>query len=56
MFLQDFLKELTRRVETAYSQNRTEECNTKRLPPKKKSCRLKSRLSRQRSLVHDSNK
>ena len=32
MFLQD-LKELTGRVETAYSQNRTEECNTKRLLP-----------------------
>lgn len=43
MFLQDFLKALTGRVEKAYSQNRTEECNTKRLcspRPPKKSCRL----------------
>lgn len=57
MFLQSFPKEFTGRVEMAYSQNRTEECNTKRLQKKKKKgCRLKFRLSRQRSLVHDSNK
>ena len=42
MFLQDLLKELTGRVETVYSQNRTEECNTKRLaPPKKKKLQTK---------------
>lgn len=58
MFLQSFPKEFTGRVEMAYSQNRTEECNTKRLQKKKKKkgCRLKFRLSRQRSLVHDFNK
>lgn len=43
MFLQSFPKEFTGRVEMAYSQNRTEECNTKRLQKKKKK-RLQTKI------------
>lgn len=44
MFLQSFPKEFTGRVEMAYSQNRTEECNTKRLQKKKKKKRLQTKI------------